>query len=497
MKTRITLLNVVSSLLLQIISIISGFIVPRIILSCFGSSINGLVASIGQFLSYIALIEGGITGVIAANLYKPLVEKNEKRLNSILVTARAFYRKIALVLVVYSLSIAFIYPLVVETGYNYWYVVVLTIILSFVGLLEYLFSITLTTLLNADKKVFVISFTKIGMTLGNLALVFIITKVYPDIMVLKIAASILFVFQPVIYTIYVKKHYKIKWNASKDNSLIKERWNGFAINFAAFIHGSTDVTILTFFCDLKTVSVYSIYFLIVKKLEILIHSVASGIEPTIGHAYARNNLEELNQKVDLFEYIIFSLVGVLFSITGMLITPFVMMYTKGITDADYHQPLLGALLVLAEALYLVRYPHVSLAYSANKFREITIPAYIEAGINILVSLVLVKILGVAGVSVGTVAGMLYRNIFQVYFTTKLIPNRHQIIFYKKFLITIAMSFIGIVFGLFVYPFNDYRIITWLLHGIVYSGIFIILYIVGSFLFYKKEVGYLRDYLKKR
>ena len=247
MKTRITLLNVVSSLLLQIISIISGFIVPRIILSCFGSSINGLVASIGQFLSYIALIEGGITGVIAANLYKPLVEKNEKRLNSILVTARAFYRKIALVLVVYSLSIAFIYPLVVETGYNYWYVVVLTIILSFVGLLEYLFSITLTTLLNADKKVFVISFTKIGMTLGNLALVFIITKVYPDIMVLKIAASILFVFQPVIYTIYVKKHYKIKWNASKDNSLIKERWNGFAINFAAFIHGSTDVTILTFF----------------------------------------------------------------------------------------------------------------------------------------------------------------------------------------------------------------------------------------------------------
>ena len=237
--------------------------------------------------------------------------------------------------------------------------------------------------------------------------------------------------------------------------------------------------------------------MIVKKLEILIHSVASGIEPTIGHAYARNNLEELNQKVDLFEYIIFSLVGVLFSITGMLITPFVMMYTKGITDADYHQPLLGALLVLAEALYLVRYPHVSLAYSANKFREITIPAYIEAGINILVSLVLVKILGVAGVSVGTVAGMLYRNIFQVYFTTKLIPNRHQIIFYKKFLITIAMSFIGIVFGLFVYPFNDYRIITWLLHGIVYSGIFIILYIVGSFLFYKKEVGYLRDYLKKR
>lgn len=497
MNTRITLLNIVSSLLLQVISIISGFIVPRIILSCFGSSINGLTASIGQFLSYISLIEGGITGVIAANLYKPLVEKDKDKLNSILATARLFYRKIAFVLIVYSLGIAFVYPLVVHTGYSYWYVVALTIVLSIGLLLEYLFSITFTTLLNADKKVFVISFTKIGMTLGNLVLVFLITKFHPDILVLKICSSILFVFQPIFYTLYVKKHYKIDWKASKDNGLIKERWSGFAINFAAFIHGCTDITILTFFCDLKIVSVYSIYYLIVNGVETIIHSVAAGISPTIGHAYAKGNPKELNQKLDLFEYIIFSLVGVLFSITGMLITPFVMIYTNGIMDADYYQPLLAVLLVLAEALYLVRYPHVSLAYSANRFKEITIPAYIEAGINIIVSLILVNFFGVAGVAIGTVAGMLYRNIFQIYFSTKLVPNRPQLVFYIKFFITIIMSFFGIFISSFVYPFKEYKIFTWIIHGIVYSVIFLILYILVSLAFYKNEIIYLRNYLRKR
>ena len=497
MTKRVTLLNIISSLLLQMISIISGFIVPRIILSCFGSSINGLITSIGQFLSYIALIEGGITGVIAANLYKPLVENDEDKLNSVLVTAKAFYQKIAFVLIVYSLGIAFIYPLVVETGYSYWFVVILTIILSFGLLLEYLFSLTLTTLLNADKKVFVISFTKIVMILGNLALVLIITKLYPNIILLKIASSILFILQPIVYTIYVHKHYKIDWNFKKDNSLIKERWNGFAINFAAFIHGSTDVTILTLFCDLKTVSVYSIYHLVVSKIEILVHSVASGIEPTVGQAYARNNIAELNQKLDLFEYIIFSIVGVLFSVTGMLITPFVIMYTKGITDADYYQPMLGGLLVLAEALYLVRYPHVSLAYSANKFKEITVPAYIEACINIVVSLLLVNILGIAGVAVGTVTGMLYRNVFQVYFTTKLVPGRKQRIFYKKFFITLFTSAIGILLGLLIFPFKDYKILTWIIHGFVYTGIFILLFFIMTLIFYRKEFCYFREYLKKR
>ena len=77
---KITLLSVISSIILQISSIISGFIIPRIIISYFGSETNGLISSINQFLSYISLIEGGVTSVITASLYKPLVKKDEKKL---------------------------------------------------------------------------------------------------------------------------------------------------------------------------------------------------------------------------------------------------------------------------------------------------------------------------------------------------------------------------------------------------------------------------------
>ena len=123
--------------------------------------------------------------------------------------------------------------------------------------------------------------------------------------------------------------------------------------------------------------------------------------------------------------------GLLFSLTGMLITPFAMIYTSGITDANYYQPVFGIVLVLAESMYLLRSPHVSLAYAANKFKEITLPAYIEAIINIFVSIILMKKYGLIGIATGTLIGMIYRGAFHVYFTSKIIPSRRQSVFYKK------------------------------------------------------------------
>ena len=64
MNKRSTKLNVLTSLALQIVTILNGFIVPRIILTAFGSEVNGLVSSLGQFLNYITLLEGGVSGVV-------------------------------------------------------------------------------------------------------------------------------------------------------------------------------------------------------------------------------------------------------------------------------------------------------------------------------------------------------------------------------------------------------------------------------------------------
>lgn len=495
-KNKITMLNIISSIIMQFTTIVSGLIVPRLILETFGSNVNGLISSISQFLNYITLVEGGITGVIAANLYKPLVEGNTEKLSSILTTARNFYRKIGVLFIGYSIVIGLIYPCVVDTGYGYWYIFFLTLVLSIGLMLQYMFSLTYTTLLNADKKVYLVSIVSSFLTISNIFLTFAVVKIYPDIMALKFANAILFALMPLIYGIYIKNNYNINWNGCKDNSLISQRWNGFAINLAFFIHTSTDITLLTLLSDLKMVSVYSVYYLIVSKISLVLHSIVSGIEPTIGQAYAFNDEKNLNEKMDLYEFIILFSVGFLFLMTGMLLTPFVMIYTNGINDTNYYQPIFGAILVLAEAMYLIRSPHVSLAYAANKFKEITLPAYIEAFINISLSIILIKKYGLIGIAIGTFVGMVYRGAFHVYYTSKIIESRPQIMFYKKIIKVLIPCILGSSICLKLFPIVNFSIISWVLHAITYSIICGVLFLITGYIFFKRELLVIIKYIKK-
>lgn len=480
---------------LQVVTVISGFIIPKIILTNFGSSVNGLVSSLNQFLSYITLIEGGITGVVLANLYKPLVDHDNKKISAVLVTAKKFFNKIGYLFIAYSIGVAVVYPILSKEGFSWSFVASLTVVLSLNLLIQYLFSLSFRVLLQADKKLYVISFTQIVITVCNIACAFFSVKIYPSIHLLKLLTGLLYIIQPLVYGYFVKKHYSINWGTEPDDNLLKERWNGFAINCAAFIHNSTDITILTIFTNLATVSIYGVYTLVTNGLNGLFAAVFRAIAPTVGQAYAKGDEHELNKKLDLFEFITFISVYFCFTLSGLLITPFVQLYTNGITDVDYIQPIFGVLIVMAEGLYLIKEPHLDLSYSANKFKELSVPAFVEAGINILVSIILVHKLGLIGVAIGTIAGMTYRMAYQIYFTTKIVKNRKQWIFYKKLLAFSFVTLIGVAICHFV-PLTEITVWNWVLHAFIYALIFGVLYLILSLLLFKKDVRYLKEYILK-
>ena len=494
LKSRVTLLNTLSTLFLQIVLILNGFIIPKLILDAFGSDVNGLVSSIAQFLSYISLVEGGITGVIIAKLYKPLARGDNESVSAIVASAQKFYCRISYIFIAYAAILAVIYPLVFNTGFSFAYVVSLVLVLSISSIIQYMFSLTYRTLLTADKKIYIVSFTQAAIRIAEIILAVLAIKVYPEIHFLKFLTGAIFVIQPIVYMHYINKYYEINKKAKADNSLIKGRWDGFAINTAAFIHNSTDIAILTIFTDLATVSVYSVYALVTGGIKNIINALVSSLNPTLGHAYAREDYQGLSQKLDLYEYIVFILVFLIFGVAGLLITPFVSIYTSGLTDANYYQPLFGVLMVIAEALYLLKFPHLNLAYSADKFKEISKPAFIEAGLNIVISVVLVPFLGIIGVAIGTIVAMFYRLVFHVYYTSKIVPGRRQWIFYSKFLTFIISTCVGILICLFL-PEPDGSIISWIWHAGAYVTIIGAMLTVNSFIFYRKEIDFIKKYLK--
>ena len=121
MKKNKTFTNTIFSVLIQLVTIVSGFIIPRLLLSTFGSEVNGLVSSINQFLNYITLIEGGLTGVITASLYKPLLNKDKTKIEKIVKATYNFYRKIAYIFLILEsivfFSSLFIFDLGIKTDF--------------------------------------------------------------------------------------------------------------------------------------------------------------------------------------------------------------------------------------------------------------------------------------------------------------------------------------------------------------------------------------------
>jgi len=486
-KRNVTILNIVSSIILEIITLINGFIVPKLILDFFGSEVNGLTSSITQFLGYVYLIEGGITGVIMSNLYKPLHEKDNKKISSIVKTSQKFYRRISVFLIVYTVILSFAYPLLVNSSFSFGYIASLICIMSTGLLIQYAFSITYKTLLNADKRVYIVSIAQTIVLVFNIIFSFISLLIFPNIHILKIISGLVFVIQPIVYSMAVKKRYDIDKAAPVDKELLKNRWSGFAINLASFIHFNTDIVILNIFTNLTTVSIYSVYNLIVSGLRQIVSAVSSAIYPSIGHIYVKGDKKELDEKFDLYELVNFVIVYFLFTVAILMATPFVELYTINVTDANYSLPILGYIMLISEMIYLIKMPHINLAYSAKKFKEMTKPSIIEVVINIVISVVLVKMFGVVGVAIGTLVAMAYRTIYQIYFLKKNIIFRNTKIFAKK-IILFTIGFIAILsICNILLPYSGINIFSWIIYALLYSVISSIIYIFIVIVFYKKDL----------
>jgi hypothetical protein len=75
-----TIINFVSGLGSQMIVLILGLVVPRIILTNYGSDTNGFISTITQIFTYMALLEAGISASSRNALYKPIKENDKQYL---------------------------------------------------------------------------------------------------------------------------------------------------------------------------------------------------------------------------------------------------------------------------------------------------------------------------------------------------------------------------------------------------------------------------------
>lgn len=485
-RRKNALFNIIFSLILQLITVISGLILPKIRIEAYGSDVNGLISSITQFLSYITLLEGGIGGVVNAALYGPLAKKDFFGVSEIVSTAKNFYKKIAYVFLGYVFLLCFIYPTFIKSNFETWYIICFIIILSVGTCLRYFFSLSYSSLLTADQKGRINSIIIAVTTVINMVAVYVAIKLNASALTVQILSCIIFAIRPLFYVIYIKKNYPLV-KAKPNGNCISQKWSGFAHHIAFFIHNNTDVVLITLFMPIEYASVYAIYLAIISGLKLIITSISSGSVAGFGNLLAIGDKESTNRVVDSFEFLQFALTTVVYTICAVMIMPFMKIYTAGINDADYIQPLFAYLLIIAEAFFCLRLIYSTLTNAAGHFKGTWPGAALESGLNILISVSLVHKIGLVGIALGTAAGMLARLLYEVIYLSKNIIFRSVLKFLKAVVVNVLISAIVILICETFPPLAELSLLVWTIRAIIVGLITISVAVVIYLVFYKNSM----------
>lgn len=458
-------INAATMLANQLVATVCGMLIPWIMIDTFGSEAYGATTSIAQFLSYISLLEGGIGRAARGELYKPLADKDTESISRVYLAVKRFFNTIGTAFLGYALVLAFCFYDIADVAafsrdYIFWLVIVMT-----VGkFAEFMGGYSQITLFNADQRQYVSNLTVIGTSLLNVLLVVILANSGCDLLWVKLGSSLVFLIKPVIYSIYLKRNYTIV--RTKARAKLANQWTAIGQHIAYFIQNNIAVFALTVFADLKAVAVYSVYHLISYSLRNVVTAFGSGMEAMFGDMIARQETEALLKAYRRYKLILTVLTIALFGTAMVLIMPFVSLYTAGVTDADYYQPLFAGIMLLGDALYCVTLPCYNLPIAAGKLKESRAGAYGEALLSVAVTIALIFWNPLLGVGIGLLAAMLFKGLYLIAFSAEQIlriplwqPMRD---FFGTTAVLALMAWGGIWISSYL-AIENY--ISWALHGV--------------------------------
>lgn len=424
MRTKQAFKNLITSLLLEVAVALSGILIPRFFTALYGSTVNGLVSSIGQFITYMGLVEAGISAAGTVALYGPLAQKDNGKISELVSTARAFYFRSGWIFVALVAALVAVYPFIVQNEIaDAGFVRMMIVILSVNGIVDYFFLGKYRVLLTADQKVYVIySVQIVGIVIMTVASLLLI-HLRCSALLVKSVVAIVYVLRSVAVALYVKQKYPhVNFRAKPNMGLFNQRWAALLHQIVGMIVNNTSLVLLTVMLKtnaLVEVSIYSTYNLVANAIRTLLTSIGNSMNSSFGQVIANKETEVLKKSFSTYEYLFFMLAFFFHVCMAVLLYPFIDLYCAEFADgALYLQWPLVALFTLVGLVQTLRIPSMTVYLAAGHFKETRTRAILEAAINLGVSLALVRPLGIVGVLLGTLASYLYRTVDVFFYSAK-------------------------------------------------------------------------------
>ena len=473
--------NLISSFIYQIVLISLSFLLPRLYLENFGSEVNGVLSTIKQIFIYMFLLEAGVGLATTQALYKKIGEKNYESASSVLSATNIYYKRTGIIYLAIVLVIAVVYAYIIPTSIDRNVLFFIIILTALPALFSYFVQAKYRILMEVDGRKYVLNnaetILQLVSNLGKI-LVLLLTD---SLILITLVYCIMYLSQLAFLYFYAKRRYKwLDLKAKPDFEAISQKNSVLVHQLSGMVFNNTDVILISVLCDFKAASIYAIYNIFFSQVQNFITSIVSSFTFALGQMFHINR-ERFDKLYNAYETFYITATYIIYTLMAVFLLPLIQIYTSGIDDAEYTNPLLLLLFVMMNLVANSKLPANSIIEYSGDFEKTRTHAIWEMIINISVSIIAIIYMGICGAILGTVAALIYRSIVTIYFSNKKVLKRSQMCTYK-IIISNALVFAAVMLIFFVDTFSNMSFLKLLLNGIVHSIWIVGLYLIVNFIF---------------
>lgn len=408
-----SLLNSSLSVINNIVSILVGFLTQTIFIKLLGSEFLGLNSLFSNIISLMSVVELGIGNAIIFNLYEPMYYNDREKIKSLVHFYNKTYNIIILIIFLISLILIPLLPFFVETDLDVNIYMIYGLFI-FNVLSSYFLSYK-RGILYSDKKNYLLSIIHICYILLLNLLRILILVVFKNYYLYLIVKIIMNFIENYVISIIVNKKYSfinekkyLKLDKKVERNIFNKVKSLFLYKIAAFFVNSTDSIVISKYLGLHIMGLYSNYYLIINSLNTLITQAITSLTSNIGHLLVEN---DKNKNYFVFKKILLGnyWVAVVTSCCIYLIMdPFVKIW---LGNSFLLSEFVLIVLVLNYFQNIMRSTFTIFKDGAGLYEFDKFVPVIQTLLNIIFSIILVKIFGLAGVFMGTIISELVWWIF--------------------------------------------------------------------------------------
>lgn len=408
-RTEYSIRNTSVGLISRVMAIVMGYLLRVVFTHTLSESYVGLNGLFIDIINVLSLSEMGIGTAITFALYRPIAEGDIEKQKSLMRLYRGFYRIIVAVVALFGCGLIPFMKILVR-DYNDVDNLILIYLLYLINTICSYLLIYKKTLLDAQQKMY------IGLFYQTLS--WVIQDVLKIVVLLVWHDFILFLTIGIVTTLFC--NLCISWAADRRNPYLKDRDVKplpaeekkaiFANIRAMMMHkagavivNNTDNLVLSACVGLLSTGSYSNYYLLLGSVRQILNQVYKGITASVGNLGV---MEDEHRVKRVFETAVFIgqwMYGVAFICLYEMLNPFV--------EISFGRQYLFSgeiVFVLCLNFYLNGLRNAAMTFrdSMGLFWYDRYKSILEAGLNIVFSLILVHYMGVIGVFLGTLFSML-------------------------------------------------------------------------------------------